>query len=455
MLCKIDVIIISTFEIVNHSEVMADCFISYRRNPSAPVANGLQSKLKSNHGIDAYVDTTGTDATKVRFPERLMTAIADAPVFICLLGERDGQHTLESEWVLKEIHHAYNLQKFCIPVFQESYRTLPNLPVAVDYLLKYDGVHILDQKNIMIDESVRQIAELIHPQIRKRRMWRVTLLALLIVLVVGVFIAATQRNEVMSPEFAPDPLQAAYVPVTSNADWTPFERDFDGVPMVLVPLGCFMMGSNSGVSNEKPVDEQCPDEPFWIDKFEVTQGMYRRCLDAGVCEALPASTSSRRETQPTVNITWFQAQTYCEWRNARLPSEMEWEYAARGPSSVEYPWIRPEEDIEGNIADYVVYSPNSNFQSEDVGSIPENASWVGALDMSGNVWEWTNSVFRGYPFDGSDGREAFDQSALRVWRGGSWRDSSISYLRAAYRNGGPPSTMQAYIGFRCVHTIEQ
>jgi hypothetical protein len=82
---------------------MAHCFISYRRKISAAVAIALQSRLKSKHGIDAYVDTTRADGTRVRFSERLMKAIADAPVFICLLGERDGQHTLESEWVLKEI----------------------------------------------------------------------------------------------------------------------------------------------------------------------------------------------------------------------------------------------------------------------------------------------------------------------------------------------------------------
>jgi len=169
---------------------MADCFISYRRTPSAPVATTIQSKLQSAHRIDAYVDTTRTDGTKVRFPERLMEAIADAPVFVCLLGERDGQHTLESEWVLKEIERAYELRKFCIPVFQESYRPLANVPPAVDYLLGFDGVHYFDVKNIMVDDSVRQIADLIRPQ-RKRRLPMVSIAAataLLIIVIVGALL---------------------------------------------------------------------------------------------------------------------------------------------------------------------------------------------------------------------------------------------------------------------------
>src|SRR5690606_41259812 len=117
---------------------MADCFISYRRIPSSAVAMTLQSKLESTYGIDAYVDTTRTDGTQVRFPERLMRAIEDAPVFVCLLGEIEGQHTLESDWVRKETEHAENLQELCIPVSQESYRPRPHTSPAAADLLRMD-----------------------------------------------------------------------------------------------------------------------------------------------------------------------------------------------------------------------------------------------------------------------------------------------------------------------------
>jgi hypothetical protein len=149
---------------------MSDVFISYRRRPSASLALLVQAKLKAEHGMDAYVDTTRTDSTRIQFPERLMQAIDDAPVFVCLLGEG----TLESEWVVKEIERAYLQDKFCIPVFQETYTPASQSHAAIDYLLNHDGVHIFDQKNVMVTESINQLADLIEPH-RERNItpsWR-------------------------------------------------------------------------------------------------------------------------------------------------------------------------------------------------------------------------------------------------------------------------------------------
>lgn len=142
---------------------MPDCFISYRRTPSAATAMLIQARLSSDHGIDAYVDTTRTDSTKVQFPDRLMQAIGAAPVFVCVLGQREGEHTLESEWVQREIYRAFELRKFCVPIFQESYTPIKVSNAAIDYLLSFDGVHIFDEKNVMIDASIKDIAELIKP----------------------------------------------------------------------------------------------------------------------------------------------------------------------------------------------------------------------------------------------------------------------------------------------------
>jgi hypothetical protein len=152
------------------NQLMADVFISYRRRPSASLALLVQAKLKAEHGMDAYVDTTRTDSTRIQFPERLMQAIDDAPVFVCLLGEG----TLESEWVVKEIERAYLQDKFCIPVFQETYTPASQSHAAIDYLLNHDGVHIFDQKNVMVTESINQLADLIEPH-RERNItpsWR-------------------------------------------------------------------------------------------------------------------------------------------------------------------------------------------------------------------------------------------------------------------------------------------
>jgi formylglycine-generating enzyme required for sulfatase activity len=237
----------------------------------------------------------------------------------------------------------------------------------------------------------------------------------------------------------PDPLlQLASTTVAHNADWTPVEHDFDAVTMVLVPVGCFMMGSKYQ-DDEKPQHEQCFDEPFWIDKTEVTNAQFASF--GGLAERSSTRTDNNR---PRENITWFEARDYCQKRSARLPTEAEWEYSARGPDSLVYPW--------GNDfkADDVVYSGNSGNQTADVGSRPAGVSWVGTLDMSGNVWEWVSSVYQPYLYQADDGREDLNRTGVqRVLRGGSWINGDAFALRSAYRVGEFPYLESFFRGFRC------
>jgi formylglycine-generating enzyme required for sulfatase activity len=232
-------------------------------------------------------------------------------------------------------------------------------------------------------------------------------------------------------------------PVTRNADWMAVEQDFDGVTMVLVPAGCFDMGSNDGAGNEQPVHEQCFDSPFWIDKYEVTQLDFARM--GGVKVRATQFTGANR---PVESITWFEARKYCEDnRQMRLPTEREWEYAARGPDNLVYP--------RGNTWDEnnAVWSRNSNNQTAEVGSRPAGVSWVGALDMSGNVWEWVSSAHTAYPYDADDGREDLNRTnVLRGWRGGSWNSPNTAFLRAPYRGRYVPYLESGNLGFRCARS---
>jgi formylglycine-generating enzyme required for sulfatase activity len=234
-----------------------------------------------------------------------------------------------------------------------------------------------------------------------------------------------------------------YVPITRNADWTPVTQNFDGVPMVLVPAGCFMMGSNDGQDDEQPVHEQCFEEPFWIDETEVTQADFER---RGGQKANPNRFDG--DQRPVERITWFEARDFCAQRGARLPTEREWEYAARGPDNLVYPWGSTWN--ENNA----VFSGNSNNQTANVGSRPVGASWVGAVDMSGNVWEWTSTLYEPYPYLATDGREddTGDRTDVRrVLRGGSFVNTSFD-LRAPSRLGLAPNFVSEDFGFRCARS---
>jgi len=234
------------------------------------------------------------------------------------------------------------------------------------------------------------------------------------------------------------------IPVTANAAWTPVIRAFDGVPMVLVPPGCFLMGSTDGPEDEQPVHEQCLAEPFWIDQTEVTQAQFA----AFGGRAARASAFSG-DDRPVEQITWFEARDFCARRGARLPTEAEWEYAARGPDSLVYPWGNDWDE------DNAVWDRSGEQGTANVGSIPAGASWVGALDMSGNVWEWVSSMYAPYPYAADDGREGDtgDRTDVRrVLRGGSWNDGNPDALRAAVHLRFYPDYWIFGFGFRCARS---
>ena len=244
-------------------------------------------------------------------------------------------------------------------------------------------------------------------------------------------------------EGTPTPEPTTIAPVTMNSQWHPVIAPINGIDMVLVPPGCFNMGSTNGYADELPVTHLCFDKPFWIDKTEVSNAQFQQFNGQ-------ASNFSYwlADDLPRTNLMWFEAREFCKLRGARLPTEAEWEYAARGPDNLIYPW--------GNVFDAsrVVNGPGVVTQVAPVGSIPGGASWVGALDMSGNVWEWTGSIYMPYPYVPGDGREVdSNNNVLRVVRGGAWNSQDQDHLRAPDRNWNGPVVVFWSYGVRCAKSL--
>jgi len=232
-------------------------------------------------------------------------------------------------------------------------------------------------------------------------------------------------------------------------------RDAKNVPMRLVPAGEFTMGSDdTGDVGSRPAQEVYVDA-FYIDKFEITNEMYDACVYAVECRKPRQGGSATRNTYfanpvyanfPVLYVDWKMANAYCEWRGARLPTEAEWEKAARGTDARLYPWGNEEPDC--SLANHV----GCVADTTPVDQHEKGQSIYGVYGMSGNVWEWTSSLFRPYPYDATDGREDPDVLNERIARGGSWHTfgGNSGNVRVDTRLKLDPGYFGGYVGFRCV-----
>lgn len=229
-----------------------------------------------------------------------------------------------------------------------------------------------------------------------------------------------------------------------------------GGPTVLVPAGAFMMGCNPAVVIPCDTDEMpfhsVVVSAFELDRTEVTQAAYANCVDDGRC-TLPAGgwDPIDRGTFPVTHVTWYQARAYCEWNGKRLPTEAEWEMAARGPDGRLYPWGNATPTCEhANLA-----LEGCGGMTWSAGSRPAGRSPFGADDLAGNVVEWVADWYDdGYyaeapSVDPTGPAEGF----VKVLRGGSFASETRS-ARTSYRGFVQPDAAPAVIGFRCARDVE-
>jgi len=248
-----------------------------------------------------------------------------------------------------------------------------------------------------------------------------------------------------------------YIPPTQTPTITPTPiimlREKDGMEMVYVPAGEFSMGSEEGDSDEKPAHVVSLDA-YWIDKFEVSNDQYALCVADGTCSRPSSVKSYRRDSYygnpayddyPVVYVNWNQADAYCRWAGGRLPTEAEWEKAARATDERTYPWGDAAPTC--SLANYA----GCVGDTSEVGSYPAGASPYGAMDMAGNVWEWVADWYDSGYYGKSSLQDPTGPASgsSRVLRGGSWLDAGNS-VRSADRDGRNPADAYYNLGFRCV-----
>ena len=249
------------------------------------------------------------------------------------------------------------------------------------------------------------------------------------------------------PDAEPTATPAEAQPTPTEA---PPEEPAPSVPdiMVQVPAGTSVMGSDGAGGDETPA-HQVDLPAFEIDQFEVTNADfatfvqvtgYKTTLEEARSTSAWQKYTEGKANHPVVKVSWHDAVAYCEWLGKRLPSEAEWEKAARGSEGYAYPWGNDYDAQKANGKDRAIRSTTA------VGSFPEGASPYGAMDMSGNVWEWTADWYQAYP--GSSHRSDYFGEKFRVLRGGGWFETA-DFLRTTTRNANTDTAASDDIGFRC------
>ena len=261
-----------------------------------------------------------------------------------------------------------------------------------------------------------------------------------------------------APSATPSEIPTETGTPTSSAP-LPEITDEKGVKMVLVEAGSFVMGSNRGDLDERPIHSVYLAD-YYIDKYEVTNVLYEACVRTETCKAPVRADSFTRPSYygnpsyndfPVIYVDWNMAKTYCEWRGAGLPTEAQWEKAARGTDERTYPWDR---GLDCQKANYTDKSNTCTGGTTRVGNYESGKSPYGVYDMAGNVWEWVGDWYSEtyYKSSSPSNPPGPDFGRARIGRGGSWTRAE-GEIRSANRINYAPTYYNFDLGFRCASPL--
>ncbi len=422
---------------------MARVFISYSRTDEK-FARRLATDM-ARLGADVWIDVEDIPAG-MDWSNAIQEGLDTGDVMLLILSPKScASPNVEEEWKYFKAQG-----KPIIPIWLEPCKIhyqLRNLQYIDFHTQDYDPA--LVQLQAALKQAGIEISGAVLPSprpTRRRTYWAVGAgMALILIGVVAIIWSSLDGDD---GDEGDD--QAARTPTSTLR-----EELFSGIPFVYVAEGCFEMGRDDGKENEAPAHPVCL-AAFWMGKTEVTNAQYKLCVEAGACTP-PADRTDYDNpdyaSYPVVHVKWDQAQAYAAWVGGHLPTEAQWEYAARGPEEWTYPW--GAEDPSCEVANIKIDVAPCVGEATTAGSYPGGASWAGALDMGGNVWEWTadwydknyyNEVIVTGEDTNPDGPDAGD---YRVIRGGSYL-SKPEFLVATYRTWTNPAMARDNIGFRVV-----
>lgn len=283
-------------------------------------------------------------------------------------------------------------------------------------------------------------------------MKKASVVLLLLALIVGCKGPATPTPAAPTVPSTPSEIKIRPTPTPLPPPPTPTPiptEKAEEAEMILIPAGPFIMGSDTGREDEAPAHEV--DLPaFEIDRFEVTNAQFAAFVDAtgyvtnaekaGETKTWKSYYTPGKENHPVVKVSWNDAVAYCERVGKRLPTEAEWEKAARGTDGRVYPWGNEYDSKRVNGKDSGIRGTTA------VGSYADGASPYGVFDMAGNVWEWVTDWYQPYP-DSTYHSDYFGEK-YKVLRGGGWFETA-EYLRTTMRNASTVTTANDDLGFRC------